>query len=147
MHRVLIPKIIEEGKPEDMECLKHIMIESIDKLKHIDHDMYKRIEHKLYKLVYGEHLSKELAHEWVSDMENKDGSKGGHWTYEQVMQHYPGSIDKNDWYAILNMMYSDHYNPRFDMQTYVDLAKDWFADKDVNKGKTLNYYLNVVNEE
>ena len=147
MHSVLIPKIVENGKQEDMVCLEHLMIEMVDKLKLLDHDMYKKVEYKLYKLVYGEHLSKELAHKWVSNMENKDGTKGGHWTYEQVMQQYPGGIDKNDWYAILNMMYSDHYNTRFDMQTYVDLAKDWFADKDGNEGKTLNYYLNVICNE
>lgn len=146
MHKVLIPKIIENGKPEDMECLERIMIEMVDHLKLIDHTMYKRIEHKLYKMVYGNHLSKELAYKWVSKMENKDGTIGGHWTYEQTSQ-YAGTYDKNDWYAVMNMMYSDHYNSRFDVATYVDLAKDWFTDKDVEDGKTLNYYLHVVSDE
>ena len=146
MHKVLISKIIEEGKSEDMRCLEHVMVEMIDKIKHIDHDMYKKVEHKLYKLVYGEHLSKELAHKWVSNMENKDGTKGGHWTYEQTSQ-YAGSYDKNDWYAIMNMMYSDYYNTRFELTTYIEMAKDWFADKDGNEGKTLNYYLNVICNE
>ena len=44
MHRVLIPKIIESGKSEDMECLEYIMTEMIDHLKMTDHSMYKRIE-------------------------------------------------------------------------------------------------------
>lgn len=143
MHRVLIPKIIENGKHEDMVCLEKIMIEMVDKLKLIDHDTYKSVEYKLYKMVYGEHLNKELAHKWVSKMKNKDGTLGGHWTYEQTVQ-YAGNYDKYDWYAILNMMYSDYYNPRFDVSTYVDLAKDWFSDKDAEEGKTLNYYLHVV---
>lgn len=147
MHKVLIPKIVENGKPEDMKCLEHIMIEMVDRLKLVDHDMYKRVEHKLYKMVYGEHLNKELAEKWVSDMKNKDGTVGGHWTYEQTMQYYPGSIDKNDWYAVMNMIYSDHFNSRFELSTYVELAKDWFADKDVDDGKTLNYYLHVVCDE
>ena len=146
MHKILIPKIIESGKPEDMECLEHIVLEMVDRLKLIDHDMYKHIEHKLYKMVYGNHLSKELAHKWVSQMENKDGTTGEHWSYEQTSQ-YAGNYDKNDWYAIMNMMYSDHYNTRFDVATYVELAKDWFVDKDAENGKTLNYYLHVVCDE
>ena len=146
MHKVLIPKIIENGKHEDMKCLEHIMIEMIDRLKLIDYEMYKHVEHKLYKMVYGEHLNKELSHKWVSQMENKDGTLGGHWTYEQTSQ-YAGSHDKYDWYAIMNMMYSDYYNNRFDVSTYVELAKDWFVDKDVDEGKTLKYYLHVVCDE
>lgn len=146
MHKVLIPKIIENGKREDMLCLEKVMIEMVDRLKLIDYEMYKSVEHKLYKMVYGNHLSKELAHKWVSQMENKDGTRGEHWSYEQTSQ-YAGNYDKNDWYAIMNMMYSDHYNTRFEVATYVELAKDWFADKDVEDGKTLNYYLHVVCDE
>lgn len=146
MHKVLIPKIIDNGNHEDMVCLEHIMIDMIDTLKVTDYKKYKHIEHKLHKLVYGNHLSKELAQKWVSNMENKDGTIGPHWTYEQTNQ-YAGACDKNDWYAIMNMMYSDHYNSRFDIQTYIELAKDWFSDKDAEEDKTLNYYLYVVCEE
>lgn len=146
MHRTLIPEIIKNGNLEQMRCLEEIMIEGVDKLKLIDHTMYKHIERKLYKMVYGEHLSKELANKWVSEMKNKDGTTGEHWSYEQTIQ-YAGNIDKNEWYAILNMMYSDYYSSKFDISTYVELAKDWFTDKDVNEGKTLNYYLNIVCDE
>ena len=146
MYRILIPKIVETGSADDMTCLEHIMVEMIDRLKAIDHDMYKHVEHKLYKMVHGEHLNKELAHKWVSKMENKDGTKGPHWSFEQTSQ-YAGNIDKYDWYAIMNMMYSDYCNSRFDTTTYVELAKDWFGDKDVDNGKTLNYYLHVVCDE
>ena len=146
MHRVLISKIIENGKHEDMVCLEKIMTEMVDRLKLIDHDTYKSVEYKLYKMVYGEHLNKEFAHKWVSKMLNKDGTSGGHWSYEQTSQ-YATIYDKYDWYAIMNMMYSDHYNSRFDVSTYVELAKDWFADKDVDEGKTLKYYLHVICDE
>lgn len=146
MHRELIPKIIEEGKPEHMKCMEHVMIEMIDCLKIVDHDLYERVEHKLYKMVYGEHLSRKLADEWVSKMKNKDGTEGGHWTYEQTLQ-YANDFDKNDWYAAMNMAYSDHYSPRFDLTTYVELAKDFIKDKDAKDGKLLNYYLYVVRDK
>ena len=146
MHKILIPKIIEEGKPEDMECLEYMMISMIDHLKIIDHDMYEHIEHKLYKLVYGEHLSKELAYKWVSRMQNKDGTHGEHWSMEQTSQ-YAGRHNHNDWYAVMNMIYSDHYNPKFDTATYVELANDWITDPDIGEGKPLNYYLHIVCKE
>ena len=146
MHRTLIPKIIEEAKPENMACLEHVMIDMVDCLKIVDHDMYKHVEHKLYRMVYGNHLSAELAHKWVSKMKNKDGTTGPHWTMEQT-NAYAGTHDKNDWYAVMNMMYSDHYNPKFDTTTYVELARDWINDADVEEGKTLRYYMHVVCEE
>lgn len=146
MHKVLIPKIFEEAKPENMECIEHVMIDMIDCLKIMDHDMYERVEYKLYKMVYGEHLSKELACKWVSKMENKDGTHGEHWTIEQTSQ-YAGAYNKYDWYAVMNMMYSDHYNTKFDVNTYIELARDWLNDKDVGEGKTLDYYLHVVCKE
>lgn len=53
-------------------------------------------------------------------------------------------LDKSDFYAIANMVYSDYYNPRFDTNTYVQLAIDWLDDKDVGGNKTLKYYMKVV---
>ena len=47
----------------------------------------------------------------------------------------------------MNMMYSDHYNVRFDTSTYIELSKDFIKDKDVKDYKILNYYLHVVLNE
>ena len=146
MHKTLIPIIFEEKKPENMKCFEKIAIEMIDTLKILDHDLYERTEYKLYKMVYGEHLNRELAEKWVSKMENKDGTIGAHWTYEQTSQ-YADNFNKNDCYAVMNMMYSDHYNIRFDTSTYIELAKDFIKDKDAKDGKILNYYLHVVLNE
>ena len=49
MHRELIDKIIAEGDHEDMECLKHILVDLIDELSYTDRDKYKKVEYKLYK--------------------------------------------------------------------------------------------------
>jgi hypothetical protein len=94
-------------------------------------------------MLYGEHLSKEMAHEWVSYMKNKDGTTGEHWSYDQTSS-YASGYDKNDFYAVVNMMYSDYYNPKFDTNTYITLAKDWLSDSDIGEGKTLKYYLYIV---
>lgn len=143
MHKKLIKDIIARADRTDMEALECVVIGMMDEIKQKDRDLYKRIEHKLYKLVYGEHLNEELAYEWVSEMLNKDGTVGEHWTKSQTDQ-YSGNYNKCDWYAIMNMVYSDYYNPKFDMNTYVELAKDWLGDKDVGDGKALKYYMYVV---
>ena len=146
MHKVLIPRIIKSENPEDMRCLETLMLAMIDKLYGLDHDEYLRVEHKLYKRVYGKHLNEDLAYQWVSSMKNKDGTYGEHWSIEQTSQ-YAGTHNKYDWYAVLNMMYSDYYNPKFDTNIYIELARDWLNDSDVEEGKTLNYYRHVVKEE
>lgn len=143
MHRTLIKQILQGNDMEAKECLESLMIDLIDDLKIEDHEEYLRIEHKLYHKVHGYHLTDELAHNWVSHMENKDGTHGEHWTIEQTNQ-YADHYNKYDWYAVMNMMYSDYYNPRHDTSDYVEMAKDWLDDKDIEDGKTLKYYFYIV---
>lgn len=143
MHRKLIPLIVEGENKGNMECLEHIMIEAIDNLKLIDYELYQRIEHKLYKMVYGHHLSKELACEWVASMKNKDGTVGEHWSFEETSK-IAGNHNLNDWYAILNMVYSDYYNSKYGLDDYVSFANDFIGDKDGKESKVLDYYLYVV---
>lgn len=80
-------------------------------------------------------------------MKNKDGSCGPHWNADQTAQVARDknvSYDKWDWYAVLNMVYSDFYSTKYDINTYVELAKDWLGDSDVAPAKLLNYYYYVV---
>ena len=137
MHIELIDKIIKNGSNEDMECLRKILIDLISDLKYTDYDKYKKIELKLYKRVYGEHLNEELAKSWVADMENKDGTKGEHWSIEQTNQ-YAGSYNKYDFYAVLNMVYSDFYDEKFSINDYIKF--ELFQDKTFY----LNQYKNFL---
>lgn len=143
MHKKLIKDIVAKKDTETMYELECFVIDLIDEIKAKDRQRYKELEYKLYKIVYGEHLNEELAHKWVAKMENKDGTKGEHWTYEQTSQ-YADKLNKCDFYVALNMVYSDFYNPKFDLATYIELAKDWLNDKDVGDGKLLKYYMFVV---
>lgn len=143
MHIELIDKIIRDGSDEDMECLRKILIDLISDLKYTDYDRYKKIELKLYKRVYGDHLNEKLAKSWVASMENKDGTKGEHWSMEQTNQ-YAENYNKCDFYAIANMIRSDFYNPKLEEATYLQMAKDWLDDKDVGDCKALKYYMYIV---
>ena len=144
MHiKEMIHAIVEHGRPEDMDCLSEILIDLIYDLKHTDKGYYHAIEYKLHTMAYGEHLTNEMAHKWVENMSNKDGTKGPHWTMDQTSQ-YAGRHNHSDFFAVLNMMYSDYFNPKFDTNTYVELANDWLDDSDVPESKTLKYYMHVV---
>jgi hypothetical protein len=143
MHRKIISHIIDHGTSEHMHELKDVLCKTIDKLKVIDHDTYKEIEYCLYKIAYGERLSEELAKVWVASMKNKDGTHGEHWSITQTEQ-FNTNCDKYEWYAVLNMMYSDYYSSKFTTADYVELARNWFNDPDASEGKTLKYYMLVV---
>lgn len=143
MHSKLIEKIINNGNNKDMLGLKDILNNLLDNLKINDFKQYNVVSHKLYKLVYGDKLSEDLAKKWVKSMKNKDNTTGEHWSYEQT-SNFANEFDKNEWYAVMNMMYSDYYNPKFDTDTYIELAKDWFNDKDSSKSKTIDYFFDIV---
>ena len=94
----------------------------------------------------------ETAKEWTSSMHNEDGTKGPHWTMEQVKQVMSQRGIKHDpavFWAILNSMYSD-YCAVFkkhgvnNMDFYVDMASAWINDRDAVKDKAGAYFEYVV---
>lgn len=99
-----------------------------------------------------EHLSKADAESWVSRMKNSDGTVGAHWTFEQtqdVAKQRGVTCDKNDFWAAMNMMYSDYGkvakmysvdNTNF----YADMAAAFLQDKDAVDGKLVEYWANIV---
>lgn len=142
-----IRHIIEHGDHEDMEKLTHIVEEFLEELKAEDEREYEHIAYKIHKIAYDGHLGRELAEKWCMEMENKDGTHGGYWSWdktEELRKQYAPQHEASDFYAILNMTYSDYYSPKFDTATYVQLAIDWLDDKDVGKCKALKYYMKVV---
>lgn len=146
MHiKKMIQEIVDKGKHEDMECLSEILTDLIYDLKQSDKGYFHAIEYKLHTMAYGPHLTEDMAKHWVECMQNKDGTIGPHWTMEQTNQ-YAGRHHHADFYAVLNMMYSDYYSSNFSTDTYVELAHNWLDDVDVPEGKTLKYYMRVVKE-
>lgn len=143
MHKDLIRKLVTDCKPEHEESLRKLFVDAMEDLEHYDEAAHKEIECELYKMVYGNHLNEDMAKEWVSNMKNKDGTTGEHWTIEQTSQ-YMGEYNKYDWYTVMNMIYSDFYSPKYSTNDYVTLADDWLSDKDAKPDKLLNYYRYIV---
>lgn len=95
-----------------------------------------------------EHLSKADAESWVSRMKNSDGTIGAHWTFEQtqdVAKQRNITCDPNDFWAVMNMMYSDYCQvaKRQSVDTpgfYADMAKAFIEDADAADGKAYLYW-------
>lgn len=112
---------------------------------------------KTYEMEYGPHFNAEHAKKAVSKMINEDGTKGPHWSIEETTNlakqhnvHIGDYINKYDWYVALNMIYSDFY--KFIVSTtgtnnskhFVEMAKAWINDKDIDEGKMWYYYIYVM---
>ena len=146
--------ILHNEKMSADEIIKHIA-------SAIDEDIDCTQEYKeLYESAYGEKLTPELLTEWVKNMAVTDGSdriNGQKWTVEQCYEignkfNFDwNKHNKYEWYAVMNMEYSDRYNTakRFGLQDdpmyFGSMAKDWLCDKDVDVSKKLyNYYFDIV---
>lgn len=103
-------------------------------------------EHFIMKvdLLLNPHFTKETAEFVVSHFENKDGTKGAHWTYQQtndVLKVKGYDFDEADWYYAMNMIWSDYYKGGRSDETYVELACDFLDDPDAPEDKAKKYYL------
>lgn len=100
------------------------------------------------------HLTLEDAKRWTSKMQNADGTKGCHWTLEQtqdVAKQRNINCDPNDFWAVMNMMYSDYCQvaKRQSVDTpgfYADMAKAFLEDADAVDGKAYLYWDCIANK-
>lgn len=95
------------------------------------------------KVKFDEHKAKE----WVGRMKNNDGTTGEHFKAEQTEQmrnaHCP-DCDKMEFWAAMNMMYSDYCDVAKKMNIdrpdfYAHMAKAFLMDKDAGEGKLAKY--------
>lgn len=97
-------------------------------------------------------FNKRMAEEWTGKMQNEDGSKGPHWSMdqvEQIMQQKKVKCDPAEFYAVLNAMYSDYSEVAqkhgvHKQDFYLDMAKAFLMDKDSVKDKAAAYYMYIV---
>lgn len=119
--------------------------------------MHRIIRTKAYEAKHGPHFDDEHARKAVSKMENEDGSKGQHWSLEETSAlanqygiRFDDKFNKYDWYVALNMVYSDYYRVIVNMtgsnnaKYFVELAKAWLCDKDIDEGKMWYYYIYIM---
>lgn len=99
------------------------------------------------------HFTRESAMAWTGDMINADGTKGPHWSMEQVkkvMDQRGIDADPLQFYAILNAVYSDYcavakrHGVGDKIDFYVDMARAWLDDPDADKDKAARYFEYIV---
>lgn len=99
--------------------------------------------------MFDEHMAKE----WSSMMENEDGTKGPHWSMDQVkkvMEQKEMTGDPIQTWITMNMMYSDYCKAAKklgvnNMDFYTEMSKAFLEDKDAGASdKLAAYYENIV---
>ena len=109
-------------------------------------DLVKDLVFELHELIYGPHFNREMAECRVSEMENQDGSKGEHWTYEQTTElaETKGTtfdkFNEADFYYLMNMWWSDHYrSTKGDTDLIYDQVIERLEDQDGAEGYAWYY--------
>lgn len=110
--------------------------------------MHRIFRVKAYEAEHGPHFNEEHARKAVSKMENEDGTRGPHWSVEETTAlasqygiNLGSRFNRYDWFVALNMVYSDYYKVIISMTNsnstkhFVELAKAWINDKDIDEGK------------
>lgn len=119
--------------------------------------MHRIFRVKAYEKEHGPHFNEEYARKAVMKMENEDGTRGPHWSLEEtttLASQYGialgSKFNRYDWFVALNMVYSDYYRVIMNItgsnntKHYVEFAKAWLNDKDVDEGKMWYYYIYVM---
>ena len=119
--------------------------------------MHRIFRVKAYEAEHGPHFNEEHARKAVSKMENEDGTRGPHWSLEEttaLASQYGITLgtkfNRYDWFVALNMVYSDYYRVIMNIantastKPFVELAKAWLHDKDLDEGKMWYYYIYVM---
>lgn len=98
---------------------------------------------------------KEIFKIWGEKMKNADGTKGLHFTKEQIQKMYNDErlkekgISLEDFEITMNMMYSDYCkvlkdNGMSSQKMYIDLSIAFLKDEDAEKDKLLRYALFIA---
>lgn len=97
-------------------------------------------------------FSRQMAEEWVSKMQNADGTRGPHFSMEktkQMQKEYSVDCDPMEFWTVVNSLYSDYdqalkKNNASTLELYACLAKAWIEDQDAVPNKLAAYYTYVV---
>lgn len=143
-----LKKIVEEGDKKEMEELSHMLDELVCHLKECDYKLYCKYKMKLYRMAYGDVLTKEMAEEIIMKMMPYHMK----WTLEQaksIQQEYNMSdIRDIDFWIVINSAYND-YCDLFgeNVEMYVKFTKDFIKDEDAKEGKVFKYFTEIPKSE
>lgn len=143
-------RLIEEASHDQ---LKEFAKDFISMLKATQPELYSSAEEWLYKELYGCHFNAWSLECALANMQNEDGSKGGHWSVAdttKVMERNGFDIKDYNEYDInyvMNMFYSDYYNiGGNDVNFYSKMTYKFLTDIDAPSGKAYKYYARIAKD-
>ncbi|MBD5163053.1 MAG: hypothetical protein HDT14_13795 [Oscillibacter sp.] len=147
-----IMKLIHSGETNFANCEKLVLLEKTLKCLEKYEEKRKEYEHHKHSEHHHEDLTKEQIMCWVADMENADGTHGGHWPMEQteqVRKQKKIDCDPLMFFAAMNMMYSDYCKAvenanASSVDIFVYMAKAFLDNKDAMPHKLERYYRYIA---
>lgn len=135
-----IEKIVQIGKPEDMDCLSDILVDLLYEVKETNYDEFKKYKKKIKGMAYDYKIDEELAHEIVEDMK----PLGEYWNKETVASVIGNDNHRlEDMYVVMNSLVNDYQsvvNPE-EVETYIKMAHAWLDDADGKQNKVWWYFI------
>lgn len=135
-----IEKIVQIGKPEDMDCLSDILVDLLYEVKETNYDEFKKYKTKIKGMAYDYKIDEELAHEIVEDMK----PLGEYWNKETVASVIGNDNHRlEDMYVVMNSLVNDYQsvvNPE-EVETYIKMAHAWLDDVDGKQNKVWWYFI------
>lgn len=135
-----LERIVSIGKPEDMDCLGDILIDSLYEMKEYDHDKFKKYKNKIKGMAYEYKIDEELAKEIVEDMK----PLGEYWSMETIANVIGVDAHRlEDMYVVMNSLANDYQNVinLEEAETYVKMARAWLDDVDACDNKVWWYFV------
>lgn len=140
-----IEKIVDNGRVEDMKELSDMLEDTMEIINKYDEQCYKEMEMKLYKMAYGNVLSRKMAEEIVYKMR----PSGMRWTFEETKdlqrQYGVDNINSVDFFIVMNSAYNDYRDLFQDnVEDYMKFTIDFIEDEDAKQDKVFLYFTQIV---
>lgn len=127
----------------DMFMLTKMTADFICEVEEIKPELVDKFKMKL-KMYMHPFKDKESAEYAVSHLENEDGTKGGHWSFEETSRIAERlDVDKFVFHYVLNMIYSDYADSGMSESDYIKCAVKFMKDKDAPRDKVTLYYRSM----
>lgn len=139
-----IIKIVDDGDRMEMEELSDMLQEVIEIVFNYNEEKGKEYELKLYRMAWGDVLSKQMAEEIISKMQPYHMR----WSLEEtrnIQNDYDlDNIRDIDFWVVMNSAYNDYrdlFNDNIDM--YVRYSRDFILDEDAKNNKVFKYFTTI----
>ena len=139
-----IIKIVDDGDRMEMEELSDMLQEVIERVFNYNEEKGKEYELKLYRMAWGDVLSKQMAEEIISKMQPYHMR----WSLEEtrnIQNDYDlDNIRDIDFWVVMNSAYNDYrdlFNDNIEM--YVRYSRDFILDEDAKNNKVFKYFTTI----